>query len=241
MKYNYDCYSDIGARENNEDCFCAEIANEACLFAVADGLGGHDCGEIASATAIEVLKEQFMLDPKGFSIKKAFVDANEKILEKQSKLQNKMKTTLVAVYICAGKAVVANVGDSRGYLLKDGRIVFQTVDHSVAQTAVRVGEITADQIRYHEDRNILTRTLGIDTELKVDVKEYSELDFDSLLLCSDGFWEYVIEDEMCSILYDTGDPKKWLADMRLIHKNRIPENNDNNTAIAIIRAEKETL
>ena len=234
MKYIFEHYSDVGGRENNEDSLCVKKKGSAYLFAVADGLGGHDCGEVASGIVADELVRQFVKDPEAFSPARALADANDLIMQRQQETSLKMKTTAVAVYICGGRAVAANIGDSRAYFFSNGELKFQTMDHSASQMAVRVGEITPDQIRTHEDRNILTRALGANSEPRIDVTELDEGSFDAALLCSDGFWEYVLEDEMCSTLSQSKNPSLWLKAMRAIHSGRIPRNNDNNTAIAIM-------
>ena len=235
MEYEFDAYSDIGGRDKNEDTFCAERKGDYYLFVVADGLGGHDCGEIASETAVEEIKRQFKKDPSHFSLIDAINDANRLILEKQQELRLKMKTTVVAVFVSGNRLVTANVGDSRAYLFSGNSIVFQTIDHSAAQMAVNVGEITLDQIRDHEDRNILTRALGTSETVKVDSKEFDCKEIDHMILCSDGFWEYLFEEEMCEMARTSVNPDVWLFKMREKGIRRMPDGNDNNTAIAVMR------
>lgn len=235
MKYEFYSYSDIGGRENNEDSFCAETNDNSYLFVVADGLGGHACGEIASEIAVEEIKRQFRANPTSFSLNDAVCDANKLIIEKQRESGLRMKTTVVAIHISGKEIKVANVGDSRAYLFSNGSILYQTMDHSASQMAVNIGEITPDQIRSHEDRNILTRALGVSENVKVDIKEFDCDSVDRIILCSDGFWEYVLEDEMCETARLSKSPETWLFRMREQHAQRIPKDNDNNTAIAIIR------
>ena len=134
------------------------------------------------------------------------------------------------------KTVVANVGDSRSYLIRNDRIVFQTVDHSVAQMAVLAGEITADELRQYPKLNLLTRALGRET-VKADVTELPADVCDRILLCSDGFWEYVYENEL---VQPAASPAAWLTALRTLHAQRIPSRNDNHTAVAAMRRrEKE--
>lgn len=237
MKYEFDSYSDIGSRENNEDSLCAEREKDSYLFVVADGLGGHDCGEIASGIAIEEIKRQFKDNPTSFSLSDAICDANRLIIEKQKESDLKMKTTVVAIHISGQKLIVANVGDSRAYLFSEGSILYQTVDHSASQMAVNIGEITSDQIRNHEDRNILTRALGVSETVKVDIEEFDRDNIERMILCSDGFWEYVLEDEMCETAKSSKNPDVWLFKMREKHAQRVCKGNDNNTAIVVIRKE----
>ena len=235
MKYEFDSYSDIGGRENNEDSYCTEKDGDSYLFVVADGLGGHDCGEIASGIAIEEIKRHFKRNPLSFSLCDAICDANRLIMDRQRESDLKMKTTVVAIFVSDDKVKVANVGDSRAYLFSDDSIFYQTVDHSASQMAVNIGEITPDQIRNHEDRNILTRALGVSETVKVDIAEFDCENIERMILCSDGFWEYVLEDEMCETARSSKNPDVWLFKMREKHAQRVSKGNDNNTAIVVIR------
>ena len=236
MKILWDAYTDVGGRSNNEDSYYAGQNGDSLLFVVADGLGGHDCGEIASSIAAEELKTQFETCGDKFDLQQAICDANSRILVKQEEMQLKMRTTIVAVLVGKNKTVFAHVGDSRGYAFSNGDIVYQTVDHSVSQMAVNVGEITADQIRHHADRNVLTRVLGADEKVKVDIQELETDSYDSLLLSSDGFWEYVLEEEMIRYKEFTQTPADWLTQMRNLLADRVPSDHDNNTAITVLRS-----
>ena len=150
-----------------------------------------------------------------------------------------MKTTVVAVHISESNIKVANVGDSRAYLFSDCSILYQTVDHSASQMAVNIGEITSDQIRNHEDRNILTRALGVSENVKVDIEEFDVDGIERIILCSDGFWEYVLETEMCETAKSSKNPDVWLFKMREKHAQRVSKGNDNNTAIVVMRKGEE--
>lgn len=226
-------YSDVGGRANNEDSYLSKKISNGYLFIVADGLGGHDDGEMASYSAVNSIKEYLVNNEVG-SVSEAICFANEKVVEMQAKHSSKMKTTIALAYVTESKVVIAHVGDSRIYAFKNGRIVHQTVDHSASQLAVSVGEIRPEDIRNHEDRNVLLRALGAGDNVKVEITELVNNDFDALLLCSDGFWEYVLETEMESELISSKSADKWLYKMRAIQLNRAPEKCDNNTAIAVM-------
>jgi serine/threonine protein phosphatase PrpC len=159
--------------------------------------------------------------------------ANAQVLAQQEQTMSKMKTTIAMAYIKVDETIIAHVGDSRVYAFKDGKVIFQTMDHSASQMAVAVGEITLDEIRNHEDRNRLTRVLGASDEIKIDAVSIQNDQYDALLICSDGFWEYVLEDEMEESLVSSDSAMNWLYKMRTIQANRAPENCDNNTAIVI--------
>lgn len=226
-------YSDIGGRTNNEDSYLSKKILNGYLFIVADGLGGYDDGEKASYSAVNAIKEYLINHDTG-SISEAICFANNSVMEMQEKYSSKMKTTIALAYVTDSKTVIAHVGDSRVYAFKNGRIVHQTIDHSASQLAVSVGEIRPEDIRNHEDRNVLLRALGASENVKAEVSEIENNDFDALLLCSDGFWEYVLEAEMESELTCSKSADKWLYKMRAIQLNRAPEKCDNNTAIAVM-------
>ena len=172
-------------------------------------------------------------ESENFDLEQTLLCANEKILQAQEEFDNKMKTTAAAVWLGGEQAVFANVGDSRLYGFKDGEIVFQSTDHSVAQMCVDYGEITADQIRDHEDRCILTRSLGGREDVEVDVYYVDISELDSILICSDGFWEHVVEQEMCDALKSSETAEQWLEKMCACREENVGQDNDNNTAVVI--------
>ena len=233
MNCTYACYTNVGGRENNEDAVLAVESRGRYLFAVADGLGGHECGEVASNIAVTELKRQFNDASTPFDPVLAVNAANMAILREQAQTGKKMKTTVVLAYVEGDRTVLAHVGDSRGYLMSDNRIVFRTLDHSASQLAVTMGEITPAQIRHHIDRNVLLRALGAVENLKVDVTEIPTEDIDTILLCTDGFWEFVLEEDMLETLEKSSKPAKWLNKMKAIHDGRVPEKHDNHTAAAV--------
>lgn len=235
--YTYDSYSDIGGRSNNEDSFYFGTSHNGILIVVADGLGGHENGEMASSLAIKEIKNRFFSTSIVFELEDAILSANNKILELQKKTNKKMKTTVTAAWIGRYATKFANVGDSRTYAFLKDEMIFQSLDHSASQMAVSIGEIETSEIRHHADRNILTRALGVSNELKIDVVEVDNSKYDSLLLCSDGFWEYVYEDEMIGHKICSQSSSIWLLKMRNELTKRIPQNNDNNTAIVYMIGE----
>lgn len=235
MTFIHDSYTAVGGRKNNEDALIISQRDPALLYVVADGLGGHDSGELASEIAVNEIKESFDSDPNSFDPISAIQSANTKILQEQINTGLKMKTTIVLAYINNDQIVFAHVGDSRAYAFKDKSIMYQSVDHSASQMAVSIGEITAEQIRTHEDRNVLTRALGVSENIKVDVVSVPCSQVDAMILCTDGFWEYVYEEDMLKTLSSSKNPDVWLYKMREILCKNIPLNNDNNTAIIIMK------
>ena len=235
MTFIHDSYTAVGGRNNNEDALIISQREPALLYVVADGLGGHDSGELASEIAVNEIKDIFDASPDSFDPVSAIQSANAKILQKQINTGLKMKTTIVLAYIISDQIVFAHVGDSRAYAFKDKSIMYQSIDHSASQMAVSIGEITAEQIRNHEDRNVLTRALGVAENIKVDVVSIPCNQVDAMILCTDGFWEYVYEEDMLKTLFASKNPDVWLYKMREILCKNIPLNNDNNTAIIIMK------
>lgn len=227
-------YTDIGGRMDNEDAYCNKILDDGYLFAVADGLGGHKGGEVASGTAIRTI-EKYFTETERRNIAESVELANTQVLNMQKETATGMKTTISAVFAGKNETAIAYVGDSRVYAFKDGKIVFQTKDHSASQLAVSVGEIEKDEIRNHPDRNVLTRALGVSDEVKVDVVTLQNSEYDALLLCTDGFWEYVLEEEMEETLCSCQSANNWLYKMRIIQLNKASEDCDNNTAIVVVK------
>ena len=228
-----DFYTHTGGRSRNEDSLCVTENGESKLFAVADGLGGESFGKTASETAVSVLENHFKNGAE-YDIANAVQDANARILKKQRELNCKMKTTVAAVVVNGGGVTAVHAGDSRIYAFKDNEIVFQSRDHSVSQMAVDAGEIRPSQIRRHPDRNVLTKALGACENIMIDTTKLDAQKLDAMLLCTDGFWEYVLERDMTDTLKKADSSRKWLSDMRCILESVKPADNDNNTAIAII-------
>lgn len=231
---NIASYTDVGGRARNEDTIrYATRGEDALCLVLADGLGGHGGGEKASAAAAECVCRRWDGTVDSESLKALVREANRQVLAIQTP-QCAMKTTVTVLTLAGGKAVWAHAGDSRIYCFHQRKLVFQTRDHSAAQLGVLLGEITPDQIRFHEDRSRVLRALGQDDELVV---ETGERDLDggeyAFLLCSDGFWEYVLEPEMEEDLAEASGPEDWLERMRGRLKERIPPDNDNNTAAVV--------
>lgn len=227
-------YTDIGGRIRNEDTVRYAAREEGTLCVVlADGLGGHGGGEQASAAAAECICQGWDGRAEPETIKALVREANLRVLALQTP-QCAMKTTAVVLTLAGEKAVWAHAGDSRLYYFLDGKLAFQSRDHSAAQLGVLLGDITPDQIRFHEDRGRVLRALGQDDELAVETGE-RELSAGKhvFLLCSDGFWEYVLEQEMEQDLAQAAGAEDWLERMRWRLKKRIPADNDNNTAAAV--------
>lgn len=211
MKLKWGAYTDTGmVRQQNEDSFAAEEN----LFVVADGMGGHNAGEVASALAVTTVMGGGRM---GINTMEEFRDlvqrANTAIytasLDDSS--QRGMGTTITAMSIVQGvepRVLVANVGDSRTYLLRNGVLSRMSVDHSYVQELVNEGIITPEEARVHPRRNIVTRALGIDRTVAVDVFSHTVRTGDRVVLCSDGLVDEVADAEILKVLGQHTDPQE---------------------------------
>lgn len=232
MNLDTSYYSSVGGRNNNEDFVSLLEGCNQLVAIVADGLGGYKSGEIASRLATTVINNELHnMDLSEELLVNAVEKANISILE--NNIENKMKTTISVVWIENNYSLFATVGDTRIYLFRNGSICFQSVDHSVSQMAVIMGEIEASQIRGHKDRNKLIRVLGNKENVKVDLSRFLLQAGDAVLLCSDGFWENITENDMIRLLNESKSSQEWLKKMREWIEHVMPENNDNHSAIAL--------
>lgn len=236
MGYRTALYTGQGGRPYNEDSVYCSSEGENCLAIVADGLGSHGGGEIASAEAIKSITGSRITN--SLMNKEALWmlvrQANRAVMDKQT-AACAMKTTLAMLIACKEKTAVVHVGDSRVYQFIDGRMAYWTTDHSVSQMAVYSGDITHEQIRFHEDRNRLLRALGSEDEVKPDIyfPNTNARQNNYFLLCSDGFWEYVNEYEMEADLSKAASPEQWLSYMLTRIGKRVDGKNDNLSAVAV--------
>jgi serine/threonine protein phosphatase PrpC len=233
--YTY-LYTNQGGRENNEDYACYDYSGDFGAWVLADGLGGHKSGEIASRLAATLIANEMKVacDLLDQTIIQTVEKANRLVITEQANADYKgMRTTIAAAFVKDGLFKYVNVGDSRVYYFKNGCLYKQSRDHSVSQVAVGIGEISQADIRFHDDRNKLLKVLGDNDELGVQ-----KLDDgipmepgDAFLLCSDGFWEYVFETEMEIDLVKSATPRQWMEFMIKRLLLRVSGNNDNFSAI----------
>jgi PPM family protein phosphatase len=223
--------TDVGrVRDGNEDDFIDQ-ADRLGLVAVADGMGGHRAGEVASATALEALRASVA---NGQSLRDAIEGANDAVLEKsESDLElHGMGTTLTAGMLGSdGHLVVGHVGDSRAYLVRGGELTQITTDHSLVEEMVRDGVLTPEQAEVHPQRSTITRALGIDPRVEVDEYPIELQPGDRILLCSDGLTTMVRPDEIAGILTREPDPKR--AAQLLVDAANAAGGEDNITAVII--------
>jgi len=203
-------------RPENEDAFLVDL--ELGLLAVADGMGGHRAGEVASALALKALgekvKEHCQGDPL-MHLVSAVRFANRVVYRSALGREDYrgMGTTLTAAWFIGKEVLLAHVGDSRAYLFRDGQLRMLTSDHSYVGELVRSGGLTQEEARYHPQRNILTRALGTGDEVEVDGKAVSLEEGDLLLLCTDGLPEVVRDEEIALTLKRGGTLKQTLDEL----------------------------
>lgn len=213
------------------------MLHEPPLFAVADGMGGHSAGDIASAMAIEVLVSELR---KSDSIGDAVHSANRAIYQRASKDPDLsgMGTTITALYAGDSSAQIAHVGDSRAYLLRDGHLSRLTQDHTVVGRLVQQGRILPEDADRHPQRSYLERALGVDAEVDVDVHVLDMTQGDRILLCSDGLFGMIDDDLILQVLTTEKEPQR--AAERLCEEAVHAGGNDNVTTVVVDFAQPAT-
>lgn len=229
-------YTEMGNRVENEDtAACGQLGGGGAYAIVADGLGGHGGGRLASEAAVGALlgcRNSVSL-PGREEILGWMEQANREILAKRNG-PNHMKTTAVFLAVADGQAVWAHIGDSRLYHYYNGELAELTEDHSVCQMAVKLGEITRSQIPGHPDRSRLLKVLG-DEMAEPEVHEAITLQAGrhAFLLCTDGLWERLWEDEILLDLHKADSPGQWVENLRIRAARRKNTDVDNNTAVSV--------
>lgn len=240
MKLTQATLSHAGGRKINEDASgnLTLAARQGC-WVVADGLGGHGGGDVASRIVVDTMLDAYRSQPEFSSahLGKMLEFAQYALLAQQQDNErlSAMRSTVVVLLLKEAEAWWAHVGDSRLYHFSHKRIVFQTKDHSVPQVMVDAGDITYEDIRQHEDRNRLTRSLGNDGKVRSTLPAQAATISagDAFLLCTDGFWEFVSEDDMEATFAQAESPENWLAAMEAILLHNAPTRHDNYTATAL--------
>jgi PPM family protein phosphatase len=230
--------TDVGqVRDHNEDAYLVD--DQLGLVAVADGMGGHQAGEVASATALEALRAAV---GSGEGIRDAVTSANDAVYDKSTtdeRLRG-MGTTLTAGTLAAGGTLLlGHVGDSRAYLLHDGALNRLTTDHSLVEELIRAGELTEAEAEADPRRSMITRALGIEPDVEVDLYPIPLVSGDRILLCSDGLTGMVSEDELETVLRD--EPNPTAAARRLVAAANEAGGIDNITVVVIDVVDDEGL
>lgn len=227
-------YSSVGGRNNNEDYCDYYVNNDFSAFVLADGLGGHDCGEVASEIAVQTAISELKQNHNA-NLYDVIAQANRAITKQQEEnpTLKKMRTTIVCAKLSAGSFTYANIGDSRLYYFSYGGKTIRTKDHSVPQISVDMGTMNEIEMRYSDDRNKLLKVLGEDEDLTMpdDYVSIPVKSGDAFLLCSDGFWENVFDLEMEADLAKSSNAKEWAYYMLKRLLLRVSGSHDNLTLI----------
>lgn len=238
MVFDAFLYTNQGGRAYNEDSAGLRQEGADGIFVVADGLGGHQFGEVASACVRDSLLESWRpgeADREGW-IRTRIAEANRKVLAIARERKSVLKSTVVALVIEGEQAVWANVGDSRLYYLHGDRIERITEDHSVAYKKYKAGEITRQQIGQDEDQSCLLRAVGSEdrNEPDVCVCDVPLEPGDAFLLCTDGVWEYLKDEEILIDLLKAETAEQWAELLLLRIMGRIEGENDNLTLLTLM-------
>lgn len=232
MKLAVGARTDVGrVRTGNEDSYFVDSP----LFVIADGMGGHAAGDVASATAVEVIQNSrsdiTADDPASLST--AVREANRAIWAKSSNdpTLSGMGTTCTMILVDGNRAEVAHVGDSRAYVFHAGELRQITDDHTLVGRLVREGKLQPEEAARHPQRSMITRALGVDEDVEVDQFTLDLSEGDRLVICSDGLSGMVSEDEMASVLKQVSDPQS-VAD-QLVDQANEAGGEDNITVIVV--------
>lgn len=227
--------SECGSRDYNEDSVGSFVGEDCWCLVLADGLGGHGKGEVASQTAVDAVRDVFFNE--GNPEVSGMIEAAQAAVTLKQKENNdffSMKTTLTTVLIDNENISWGHVGDSRIYFFRKNKLISRTLDHSVPQMLVNAGEIKDSEIRGHVDRNKLLRVVGTKWDSpRYDLSEKIRLiGAEAVLMCSDGFWEYIEDKQMVKLLKKASSPEEWLENMKaVVLKNGAGCNMDNFSAV----------
>lgn len=236
LKVGYVCDRGLNPRRPvNQDRFLA--IPEKGLFAVFDGVGGQRAGEIASQTAADTIEEAITHNPTNNSsaelIRRAIDFANRDIFEmaESDPAYKTMATTVALIHIDGSHVTVAHVGDSRVYRLEDGRFHRETVDHTDLNDDIRAGRIVREQAAELASRNIINRALGVESGVEVEIKSINARDGARFLLCSDGIYRHLSDEEIARVLAEHKDPQRAADEFkRIVHQRGA---DDNLTAVVV--------
>ena len=220
--------TDIGClRDHNEDSLVVTPP----LFAGADGMGGHAAGEVASEIAVRVLSELAPEHPDGEALGRAIEEANRAVIQaaREGRGRQGMGTTMTAAMLEGERLVIAQVGDSRAYLLHQGKLQQLTRDHSLMADMIEAGQLTPEEARTHPQRSVITRALGSDAHLHPDIYEINVETGDRLLICSDGLSGMIFDDQIENTLRRVQDPQRCAS--QLVNEAIAAGGHDNVTVI----------
>lgn len=229
-------------RDINQDAYYVSSNEEYPLFIVADGMGGHKAGEVASRMAIEIISKKLIeslknliLDDKGIQdlIKESIFLANEEIYQKslEDEKFSGMGTTVILAYVTDNKIFIGHVGDSRAYLLREGVLHQITQDHTLVEELIKNGSISREEAKHHPQRNIITRAVGTSKNIDLDLIIEQKYKDDILLLCSDGLTNMLKDEEIRESLLTNKDIQIACEDLIRLSNDR--GGYDNITVLAV--------
>ena len=230
-------------REINEDSYniIAAFPGIPATYIIADGMGGHNSGEVASKIAVDFASNYIMQNPRAFSGEEGTVEtlrdmmkkANADIYAKSSEhgANFGMGTTMITVVVCGKKLCIGHVGDSRVYIIRDGRIQQITTDHSYIEELIKKGTLTREEAGSHPQKNVITRALGCSEDVEIDTHVLDIHPADCFVLCTDGLTNMLEEDEIRGVVEGSLNPEA--ACEELIRKANEKGGEDNITVIVI--------
>jgi protein phosphatase len=232
-------------RDNNEDSYLIHQVGILALYAVADGMGGHAAGEVASAMALDTVKEYLqtarprleMVETAGETLRpyllEMLMEANNRVLmaaDAQSS-RNGMGTTLTLLFVLGDQCWIGHIGDSRAYLIRHGDIIKLTDDHTLVSQLARTGQISDEEKENHPQRHVLTQALGTEADPVFDIRPFKSTDGDRVLLCTDGLYGLVESGELLEAIQAVKPADATLAELVDLANDR--GGKDNITAILI--------
>lgn len=247
--------TDVGnAREHNEDDFYLSDGNEA-LCVVADGMGGHRSGEVASAMAIKAMVEYYRETMSQEDLEEASEDGEEPVeliqrrlrqavqkaneavytAASESEMYRGMGTTIVSGFFTDHDVFLANIGDSRAYRLRDGDLEQRTEDHSLANEYMRMGILAAEDMEYFPYKNVITRACGLAANVEVDVHREKLQPGDLFVFCTDGLTDMVADDQLRELLLEEDDDLETLCETLVDTANE--QGGDDNITVILARVD----
>lgn len=212
----FDAISNIGkVRNNNEDSFFVSEDKDFPLFIVADGIGGHNYGEIASKMAVDTIKDHIQtinnynsLDELESDLIRAISEANKIVYDfsKRETKYNGMGTTLTVLYIYYNSILIGHVGDSRTYAINNREIRQLTEDDTIVNRLLKLGEITEDEALNHPKKNVITNAIGTDFNVDISLVQYNYASGEHILMCTDGLSDMVSNEDILNIVNSYSEP-----------------------------------
>jgi PPM family protein phosphatase len=223
-------------RDHNEDSFALLDLGNRALFVVADGMGGHDAGEVASRIAVDAVRREVCNGTMPYesplrTVERAVQQANTEVRREAARKSSNMGTTLCVALVADGAAYIGSVGDSRAYWMENGSLSQVTEDHSLVAKLVAAGKLSLQEARNHPRSNLLYRTIGTDETVKAGMFRVELKKGGTLLLCTDGLWGEVEEEEIRRIC--TEEPHTEIVCARLVQRANANGGRDNITAVVI--------